>query len=273
MIRNVLTSLGIAATLLLGGCRGREPARGEGEGLERDAAILAARTLGPASLRRIVERAPSNGAARLDLVDVLLARGGGGGDAAAAQLEALERQLPELPREANRFFAQALALARAGRASAAAAPATTFHRFMETTAAYQASLQKLRGANGARPGYPILTFNPVITPPAQDARAIAAAIRFSDVTTTVGLIGAPPLPDTATAVALATGDYDGDGSEDVFVGGRLFHNELARATELTTRAGIELRDRAVAAAFGDYDNDGLLDLFVATASGARLVRY
>src|SRR5881396_1794365 len=70
--------------------------------------------LDPASretyLRRIVERAPSNVAARLDLVDVLLARGGGGGDAAAAQLEALERQLPELPREANRFFAQALAL-------------------------------------------------------------------------------------------------------------------------------------------------------------------
>src|SRR6266516_4702302 len=381
MIRNVLTSLGIAATLLLVGCRGREPAGGEGGGLERDAAILAARTLGlayrrseqlgqaetafrkivalapdqalgyanlglvqlrqgrygeaereirraaaldtasddialtlakvyeltgrtaearravdrvlrrspddlralyelvaldPASqetyLRRIVERAPSNVAARLDLVDVLLARGGGGGDAAAAQLEALERQLPELPREANRFFAQALALARAGRASAAAAPATTFHRFMETTAAYQASLQKLRGANGARPGYPILTFNPVITPPAQDARAIAAAIRFSDVTTTVGLIGAPPLPDTATAVALATGDYDGDGSEDVFVGGRLFHNELARATELTTRAGIELRDRAVAATFGDYDNDGRLDLFVATASVGRLFR-
>src|SRR5437870_9856028 len=95
--------------------------------------------LDPASketyLRRIVERAPSNVAARLDLVDVLLARGGV--DSATAQLEALQRQLPELPREANRFFAQALALARAGRAAAAAAPATTFHRFMETTAAYQ----------------------------------------------------------------------------------------------------------------------------------------
>ena len=378
MIRNALTSLGVAATLLLLGCRGRQPAGG---GLERDAAILAARTLGlaylrseqlaqaetafckivalapdqalgyanlglvhlrqgrydaaereirraaaldtasddialtlakvyeltgrtaearrevdrvlrrspddlralyelveldPASketyLRRIVERAPSNVAALLDLVDVLLARGGGGADAAAAQLEALQRQLPELPREANRFFHQALTLARAGRAAAAATPATTFHRFMETTAAYQASLQKLRGANGALPGYPILTFNPVITPPAQDARAIAAAIRFSDVTTTVGLAGVPPLPDTATAVALATGDYDGDGGEDVFVGGRLFHNELARATETTTRAGIQVRDRAAGAAFGDYDNDGRLDLFVATASGGALYR-
>jgi len=229
MIRNALTSLGVAATLLLVGCRGREPAGG---GLERDAAILAARTLGlaylrseqlaqaetafrkivalapdqalgyanlglvhlrqgrydaaeqqirraaaldtasddialtlakvyeltgrtaearrevdrvlrrspddlralyelveldPASkeiyLRRIVERAPNNVAARLDFVDVLLARGAV--DSATAQLEALQRQLPELPREANRFFAQALALARAGRATAAAAPATT----------------------------------------------------------------------------------------------------------------------------------------------------
>ena len=83
-------------------------------------------------LRRIVERAPVTVAARLKLVDVLLARGAA--DAAVAELEALQRQLPELPREAGRFFDRALALARAGRASAAAVPATTFHRFMETTA-------------------------------------------------------------------------------------------------------------------------------------------
>src|SRR5438105_1341713 len=227
-------------------------------------------------LRRIVARAPSNVAARLELVDVLLARGGGGGgggaDSAAAHLEALERQLPELPREANRFFQQALALARTGRAAAAAAPATTFHHFMETTALYQASLEKLRGASGAPPGYPILTFNPVITPPPQDARTIAAAIRVSDVTGAVGLGGVPPLPDTAGDVALATGDYDGDGAEDVFVAGHLFRNELAHATETTGRAGIRLHERAVAAAFGDYDNDGRPDLYVATASGGALFR-
>src|SRR5437667_286484 len=165
--------------------------------------------LDPASretyLGRIVERAPGNVAARLDLVEVLLARGGGGGgggDAAAAQLEALERQLPELPREAHRFFEQALTLAPPRPAAAAATPAATFHRVMETTAAYQASLQKLRGASGALPGHPILTFNPVLTPAAPDARPIAAAIRFSDVTTTAGLADVPPLPDTASDAAL-----------------------------------------------------------------------
>ena len=377
MIPNALKCLGMATTLLLVGCRGREPA--QGGGLERDAAILTARTLGlaylrsqqfaqaetafakivalapdqalgyanlglahlrlgrydlaeqeirraaaldtasddialtlakvyeltgrtaearrevdrvlrhnaddlralyelvaldPAAketyLRRIVQRAPGNVAARLELVDVLLARSAA--DSAAAHLEALERQLPELPREANRFFQQALALARTGRATAAATPAATFHRVMETTAAYQASLEKLRGATGAPPGYPILTFNPVITPPTQDARTLAAAIRFSDVTTTVGLGGVPPLPDTTGAVALATGDYDGDGAEDVFVAGHLFHNELAHATETTDRAGIRLRDRAVGATFGDYDNDGRPDLYVATTGGGALFR-
>src|SRR2546423_702223 len=168
--------------------------------------------LDPASketyLRRIVGRAPNNVAARLELVDALVSRGAA--DSAAAELEALERQLPELPREANRFFQQALGLARAGRAAAAAVPAATFHRFMETTAPYQSSLEKLRGAGGAPPGYPILTFNPVITPPAQDARTIAAAIRFSDGTDAVGLGAVPPLPDPPGDVALATGAYDAD---------------------------------------------------------------
>src|SRR5437773_6737405 len=204
--------------------------------------------LDPASretyLRRIVERAPANVAARLELVDALLARGAP--DSAAAQLEALQRQLPELPREATRFFERALALARAGSAGSAAGPAMMFHRVMETSAVYQASLQKLRSASGAPPGYPILTFNPIITPPAQDARAIAAAIRFADVTTAAGLGG-------EGGPALATGDYNGDGSEDEFVAGRLFRNELARATETPVPAGARA---ALAAAFGDSDNDG-----------------
>src|SRR5438309_3320607 len=70
--------------------------------------------LDPASketyLRRIVQRAPGNVAARLELVDVLLTRSAA--DSAAALLEALERQLPKLPRRPNRFFQPPPALAR-----------------------------------------------------------------------------------------------------------------------------------------------------------------
>ena len=124
------------------------------------------------NLRRIVERAPANVAARLELVDVLVARGAA--DSATALLEALQRQLPDLPRRVPL------------PAAARAADVARFHRFMETTAPYQASLQRLRSATGAPPGYPILSFNPVIAPPTHDARAVAAAIQFVDVTSRAG---------------------------------------------------------------------------------------
>src|SRR5438445_9370402 len=82
MIRNALQHLGAVAALLLAGCRGREPA--PGGALERDAAILAARTLGlaylqknqlaqaEASVRRIVALAPDQalGYANLGLVQL-----------------------------------------------------------------------------------------------------------------------------------------------------------------------------------------------------------
>src|SRR5205085_12668220 len=76
-------------------------------------ARLAAQSADPAGrqrweslLRRVLARAPANIVARLELVDLLLARGSAG--AAAGELEALQRQLPRLPPEAARFFQPAL---------------------------------------------------------------------------------------------------------------------------------------------------------------------
>jgi tetratricopeptide (TPR) repeat protein len=216
-------------------------------------------------LRRIVARTPANIAAQLELVDLLLARGEA--DEAVEHLEMLQRRLPELPRETTRYFDRALAEARAGRPAAALEPARIFHHLMQTTAPYQASLQHLRGAEGALAGYPILTFNPSLAPPAADARTVAAAIRFSDVTGAAGLAGVPALPDSLS-MALATGDYEGNGDDDVFIAGHLFLNTPGRAIETTDRAGLAAaaRTRSIAAVFGDYDNDGRLDLFIATAA-------
>ena len=222
-------------------------------------------------LGRIVDRTPANIAARLELIDVLLAQGAA--DSAAALLEGLERQLPELPHEATRYFQQALAQARAGHASAAAKPESAFHHLMQTTAAYQAALEHLRSANGVLVGYPILTFSPNMGSPAVGTKAVATAVRFADVTAAAGLDAVAALSDSGDQ-AFAVGDYDGNGSPDVFIGGRLFRNDLGRSVDVTTSAGIVLPagDRPVAAAFGDYDNDGRLDLFVSTAHGGVLFR-
>ena len=247
-------------------------------------AQLAGRSADPAGqqrregwLRRVVARAPANIVARLDLVDLLLARGSAG--EAAGELEALQRQLPQLPREAARFFERALRLARAGRAAEAASQAQLFHRAMEVTAAYQVGLERLGGSGGtpgAFVGYPILTFNPNLAVPTEDPRAVAAAIRFSDMTAGSGLEAVPALPESLAnslerGVALAVGDYDDDETEDLFVAGHLFRGNAGRFVETSASAGLAVRDRPVAAAFGDFDNDGRLDLYVATAGRAMLL--
>jgi tetratricopeptide (TPR) repeat protein len=230
-----------------------------------------------ALLRRVVARASANLVARLELVDLLLARGAA--DDAAAELEALQRQLPQLPREAAGSFRRALLAARAGRAGEAAAAAQAFHHAMEVTAAYQVGLERLGGPRGALIGYPVLTFNQSVAVPAQEARAVAAAIRFTDVTAGSGLEDVAPLPDSVAgslerAVGLAAGDYDDDDAEDLFIAGHLFRGAsgAARFVETTTRAGVTLAGRPVAAAFGDYDNDGRLDLYVATAEHGALLQ-
>jgi Tfp pilus assembly protein PilF len=226
-------------------------------------------------LRRVVTRAPANIVARLELVDLLLARGSAG--AAAGELEALQRQLPRLPREAAGFFQRALVLARTGRAPEAAAQATQFHRAMEVTAAYQVALERLGAASGTIAGFPVLTFNSNMAVPRDEPRAVAAAIRFTDVTAGSGLEVVEALPDSLASslergVALAVGDYDDDESEDLFVAGHLFRGTPGRFVDATAAAGFALRDRPVAAAFGDFDNDGRLDLYVATTGRGALLR-
>ena len=251
-------------------------------------ARLAARSADPPErqrreslLRRVVTRAPANIVARLELVDLLLARGSAG--VAAGELEALQRQLPRLPREAAGFFQRALVLARTGRAAEAATQATRFHRAMEVTAAYQVGLERLGGSSGpsATPGafvgYPVLTFNSNMAVPRDDPRTVAAAIRFTDVTAGSGLEVVEALPESVASslergVALAVGDYDDDESEDLFVAGHLFRGTPGRFVDATAAGGLALRDRPVAAAFGDFDNDGRLDLYVATTGRAMLLR-
>ncbi len=264
-----------------------EEARGEiGRVLRRDSTDLRAlyalaelagrspdsaeRRRGEGLVRRVAARAPANVVARLDLVDLLLARGAA--DEAAGELEALQQQLPALPREGVRSFDRALLSARAGRTPEAEAQAARFRHAMEVTAAYQGGLQRLGAPGGPLVGFPVLKFNPSLAVPSGDARAVAAGIRFTDVTAGSGLEGVEPLPDSVArslerAVALAAGDYDDDETEDLFVAGRLFHGALGRFVDVKAKAGVTLRGRATAAVFGDFANDGRLGLYVSTAGG------
>jgi len=90
---------------------------------------------------------------------------------------------------------------------------------------------------------------------------------FTDVTERSGLAGA------GYGMGVAVGDYDNDGSPDVFLanvnGNQLFHNNGdGTFTEVTAKAGLAgpthegQKMWSIAAGWFDYNNDGLLDLFV-----------
>ena len=90
---------------------------------------------------------------------------------------------------------------------------------------------------------------------------------FTDVTEKAGVAGA------GYGMGVAVGDYDNDGSPDLFLanvtGNQLLHNNGdGTFTDVTAKAGVggaELFDKkmwSVGGGWFDYNNDGLLDLFV-----------
>jgi hypothetical protein len=113
-----------------------------------------------------------------------------------------------------------------------------------------------------------LANSPTVATAADPASARSALWRnrgdgtFVDVTERAG-VGYP-----GWAMGVATGDYDNDGWEDLYVtcfgANHLYRNNGdGTFTDTTTRAGVGDPRWSTGAAFGDYDNDGLLDLFVA----------
>ena len=229
-------------------------------------------------LRELLRAAPANLAVRLQLAEALARNGAA--DSAAAHLEEIRRLRPEPPAEARRQLDSALHLLRGGNTVAAHAPLARFIRLMEVTAPYQASLDDVRWVEGPLVGRPVLAFNPqsLITTRGLIPLGRSATVRFIDATGEVGFADAEALP-----TALAMGDYDGDGGDDLFVSGaardsrqgssRMYHMRGGYVTEVTPRTGMTLPGALVHATFADTDNDGWLDLFAIDATGrAQLLR-
>jgi hypothetical protein len=85
-----------------------------------------------------------------------------------------------------------------------------------------------------------------------------------DVTEKAGLTG---MPQNQYGMGAATGDYDNDGFEDLYVtnygSNTLYRNNgNATFTDVTSRAGVAASGWSASAGFFDYDSDGRLDLFV-----------
>ncbi|HTJ24146.1 MAG TPA: FG-GAP-like repeat-containing protein, partial [Gemmatimonadaceae bacterium] len=224
-------------------------------------------------LRGVIALAPENLAVRLKLVDALVRRGQA--DSAVRHLEEARRVGPEIPVAAQPSLDETIRSLRAGKVAEARQPLDRFLHLMELTSAYQAALDDVKWLEGPLVGRPVLGFTPkslVMLRGAGRGKPSPDLVRFLDATTDAGLPGVQAVGDTSVRSTIAVGDYDADGTDDVFASfaspqqpaaaAHLYHVRGGQLLDVTQRAGIALPRGAAFATFADVDNDGHMDLFV-----------
>ncbi len=214
-------------------------------------------------LGRVLEQAPANLVVRLDLADVWLRLGER--DSTLRYLEEIRTLRPAPPREAQPHLTAAIRALQSGRMPPplpdARAAFDRFVRLIEVTAPYQTALATVDWVEAPLPGNPTLTFNPQTLITMRGFKPVSSTIdvHFTDAT---GESGLPEGGGSPTALAL--GDVDGDGGENLLVAGKtvqLYGVQQGFVSDVTARMPVRLPAGALAATFVDYDNDGWLDLF------------
>ena len=228
-----------------------------------------------ARLRDVLTVAPANLAARIDLLNAFVKRGAA--DSAVRQAEEIRRIPPEPPGEVRGALDDAITLLRANDLAGARAKVERLTSLMRVTTPYQASLADINWIEGPIPGRPVLSFAPrdFITLHGLRGKASVDVAKFVDASAEAGFAGGDtkgaPTADTGP-LALATGDFDGDGADDLFVSAptattgktavHLYRVQRGYLQDVTERSKVVLPQGAVFATFADVDNDGWLDLFV-----------
>src|SRR6267154_352832 len=212
-------------------------------------------------LRQVLARIPAN------LADALLRLGQA--DSTIRYLEEARRLRPQPPRESRPYLEMALQALHTGRLTDARDALDRFLRLMEVTAPYQAALAEVDGIEGPLVGRPVLAFSPqsLITMRGIASGPNAGKIQFTDVT---GEAGFPDLG--AAPTALAVGDYDGDGEDNLLLAApaspaRLYAVHGGFVADVSANMPLPLPAGVVFATFVDYDNDGWPDLFAIGADG------
>ena len=234
----------------------------------------------------LVRKAPANLVPRLNLTDILIRKGDF--DKAVEQMEIINKQFPEFPKEAVEYFNKTLSLLRKKDKENAIIQFTIFHNYLKVTSPYQAGIMDLKGPGGSLIGFPVITFDRQGSSSGKkENSSLLDIIRFTNVAASAGLDMVPRTEEGKNAefrfsAHVEACDYDGDGDIDLYAGSYdpasssykhfLFKNEMGKYTDVTREAGLNHSGNEASAAFADFDNDGFPDLFVMKDGGDILYR-
>ncbi|MEN8124671.1 MAG: FG-GAP-like repeat-containing protein [Bacteroidota bacterium] len=236
-------------------------------------------------LLQLVNNAPGNIVPRLNLTEIYITKGDI--DKAIEQLEIMQKQSPEFPKEATDYFDQTNSFLKDQNSEEAITPFMIFHNHMKVTSPYQSGVQELKGPGGAVIGFPLITYSQQASTQLIENKSLLDVLKFTNITASAGLDIISQFNENKNVehnypshVEIA--DYDGDTDMDIYVGAYdfasstyknyLFNNDMGRFTDVSEETGIRHTGKELSATFSDYDNDGFLDLFVVKEEGNVLYR-
>lgn len=239
----------------------------------RDRASLTQREI---YLKAATEAAPTNIVPRLYLAEVLLRLDSV--SLAISNLREVRRIFPEFSEEALEQYTRAYDLMTAGKEEEALTALLMFHNYLKLTNPYQNGVTQLQGFEGSSAGVPAFTFSKSIWSQEGDGSSILESIRFTDISTSAGLdlldgdASQQLSPEKASATHIALGDFNHDGSDDIYLGtympgsgnyrSFMLKSDMGRFRDLSETYGLKQGKEESYASFTDYDNDGWFDLLV-----------
>jgi len=235
-------------------------------------------------LKQVLNTSPGNIVPRLHLIEVLLRNGKS--SEALLHLEEVSKIFPEFGEELGGYYNQAFDAIKANRVEEALTAVLIFHNFLKLTNLYSQGITELKGFEATTVGSPMFTLSKTAPLFVSEGESILDAMRFTDVTESAGLAlftssqGNPLESAKAAATHIAMGDFDHDGTEDLYLGTYLpdqqeyghfmLKSEMGRFKDVTKGLGFKHKGEESQAIFTDFDNDGWFDLLV-TSQGEPIL--